>query len=135
MPDAPTKGQKLYNCFDGELEVVYFDREEIQPGASVPTWRVYKNHNSNPSERPLVLGHNYYSVRPDMYCLTEREAIGRYLTMLDDTLPGLHKQQREVAEQIAHVKAEKQRIAARIVELCLDNNDDTFDEILSCQND
>lgn len=92
------RGDKLYSCFNGELEEVTFIREKINPGASLPTF--------------LLRGKNgEFSCSTDMY--THRTPVDAYVQYVKDcraAVPLFEKQVDEANAALNELHSEIGRV-------------------------
>ncbi len=98
----PHAGQPFYTYFNGELETVFFIKENIADGASVPTY-VFRDAN-NRTLRCAV----------DMYVPTKRIAMKRYLEECKSALSYQQKRIVEASEDLVKVTNEISRVSAEL---------------------
>lgn len=104
----PTRGDLMYSAFAGKLRVVRFVREEIAPGASLPTYIMQEGEFPNRRE---------FRCPTDMYVETEREAWEIYLKECESYLPNLVNGIQEAKDRLQRCKSEIQRASKRIRKL------------------
>lgn len=92
----PRPGDKMYRVdADGEVELVIFVQEQIQPGATRSTYTMRDSTGRR------------FSCSTDMYVPTQKEALERYLKELERELP---KAQQFAEAAQAHVIYLKERM-------------------------
>jgi len=91
---TPIYGQKLYNCWNGELQTVLFREQSIVDGAYAETWLVY---DPKRSKRIRCSVNSYYRTPGDAY----RAELKSYQTALTQQ----RKQATELRQIIKETKA------------------------------
>lgn len=103
---TPKRGDKIYRCFNGELEVYRFIREEIAPGATLPTWIM---EDCSTLQKIQTDGQYYHTSR--------RKAYQSYLNECRMALPGLREHLTEAASELVKFTLEIARMEDAISEL------------------
>lgn len=98
----PNRGDKLYKCWNGQLEVVTFVEESIAEGAFTPTWVVREKGQVSP-----IMGRR---IRCSIgsYFTTEKEA---WKAELDNYKQGLKNQIKHRNELNANIKETRKTLA------------------------
>lgn len=104
----PQCGDKMYSAFCGKLRVVQFVREEIAPGATLPTYIMREGEFPN---------REHFRCPTDMYVETEQEAWEIYLRDCENVLPSIIEQAKKAQDAVEHCKSEIEKTKARIAEL------------------
>lgn len=101
----PSSGDKVYNCFDGEVKSVVFLEQSISGvGATAETWLCVEDSGRE------------FRCPTTMYVTTKQEALERYLDNLKSSHRQIVKNISEESDNLIRCAAEIDRVSALIDE-------------------
>jgi hypothetical protein len=113
----PKPGDKMYNCFNGELETVIFLEESLAGRGCTVTTYLMSRTKIGEHDRPDGL----FRCDKAMYKTTAREALEEYLKEAEISLNSLDKQIEELKQEKINVSESILRVRNQV--LLLDVND------------
>lgn len=106
-----TAGDRLYKCFNGDLEICAFVEESVSAGAIIPTWLLKPIVTYCPDgAKRAGVSKNIFRTDRMCYSRSPREAYQRYLADCAAAIAPAERFVKEAVDQLVYIRGEVSRI-------------------------